>query len=159
MSGEAERIRGSVANTHVSTGEDSENVAIVRRFVEAFNRLDLESVRAEVHPDVQVDEWPTGPDARSYRGPDGIQQAIDTWFESWEWMTVRIDALEEVGDAVIVTLYQRAKGRGSEAEVELTSYNVYTFRDGLVYRIQLFTERDPALAAAGLTPEQEEERR
>jgi ketosteroid isomerase-like protein len=144
--------------TH-GTGEESQQLAIVRRFVEAFNRLDVESVRGDLHPDVRVDEWPTGPDPRSYRGLDGIQQALDTWFEAWEWITIEIVDLEEADDVVLVTLHQRAKGRGSEAEVEITSYTVYAFRDGLIDRIQLFTEREPALAAAGLTPEHEEETR
>jgi ketosteroid isomerase-like protein len=150
---------GLLAKTHVSTGEESDNLATVRRFVEAFNRLDLDSVREEVHPDVQIDEWPAAPDPRSYQGLEGIQQAIDTWFESWEWMTVTIEHLEELGDSVLVTQYQRAKGRGSAVEVEITSYNVYTFRDGLVHRIRLFTEREPALEAAGMTTEYEEEGR
>jgi ketosteroid isomerase-like protein len=138
---------------------ESEQTIAVRRFVTAFNRLDLESVRGDLQPDVRLDEWPTGPDARSYHGPDGIQKALDTWLEAWEWISVEIADIEEAGNAVLVTLYQRARGRGSEVEVTITSYNVYAFRDGLVDRIQLFTEREPALAAAGLTPEKEEERR
>ena len=36
-------------------------------------------------------------------------------------------------------------------EVEIRSYNVYTFRDGKVTRMQLFIEREHALEAAGLT--------
>jgi ketosteroid isomerase-like protein len=144
--------------TH-TTGEEPQNVALVRRFITAFNRLDMEGARMDVRPDVRLDEWPTGPDPRSYRGVEGMQQALDTWFEAWEWLTVEITEIQETGHAVFVAQYQRAKGRGSEVEVEITSYAVYTFRDGLIDRIQLFTEREPALAAAGLTPEKEEERR
>jgi len=55
---------------------------------------------------------------------------------------------------VLVVLDQRAKGKGSEVEVEIRSYNVYAFRDGKVSRIQLYTEREPALEAAGLTQEE-----
>ena len=32
-------------------------------------------------------------------------------------------------------------------EVDIRSFNVYTFRDGLVTLVELFTERDSALAA------------
>jgi ketosteroid isomerase-like protein len=110
----------------VSVGE-SENVAAVRRFADAFNRRDFDSVLAEVAPDAELHEWPAGPDARSYRGPDEVPQAIESWFEAWEWMKV---------------------------EVEIRSFNVYTFRDGKLIRMQLFTEREAALEAFGLTDEQ-----
>ena len=64
---------------------------------------------------------------------------MDAWFETWEWMQVEIEELREVGDRVLFALHQRAKGSGSGIEVEITSWNVYSFRDGKVTRIQLFT--------------------
>ena len=60
---------------------------------------------------------------------------------------------------MLVGLDQRARGSGSEVEVEIRSHNVYTFRDGMVTRVQLFIDREPALAAAGLTPNYQEEKR
>ena len=54
-------------------------------------------------------------------------------------------------------LHQRAKGSSSGIEVEIKSWNVYTFRDGKLTRIQLFLEREPALEAAGLTPNYDKE--
>lgn len=137
-----------------------ENVALVRRFIDAFNRSDVDSLAGYYDPDVELHEWPTAPGAQAYHGIDGVRQALDTWFEVWEWMRVEIVDLAEAGDRVLVTLDQRAKGRGSEVEVEIRSYNVYTFRDGKVMRMELFTEREPALEAAGLTyPTSEEEKR
>jgi ketosteroid isomerase-like protein len=136
-----------------------ENVELVRRFVDAFNRLDVDSMAGHYDPDVELHEWPTAPGAQVYRGLEGVRSALDNWFDVWEWMQVEIVDLVDVDDRVFVTLDQRARGRGSEIEVEVRSYNVYTFRDGKVIRMQLFTEREPALEAAGLsaqaTPEEE----
>jgi ketosteroid isomerase-like protein len=137
----------------------SANVAIVRRFVDAFNRLDVDALAGEYDPDVELHEWPAAPGARTYRGRDGVRAALDSWLEVWEWMRVEIEDLIETGDRVLVILFQRAKGRGSEIEVQTRTFNVYTFRDGKVSRIQLFTEREPALEAAGLAPHYEEEKR
>ena len=134
----------------------SENVAQTRRYVEAFNRRDLDSVAADMDPDVRLDEWHDAPGAQSYRGPAGVRAAMDTWFETWEWMQLDVKDIVDAGARVLITLHQRAKGRGSGIEVEITSHNVYTFRDGKVTRIQLFTEREPALEAAGLTPNHQE---
>ena len=137
----------------------SENVERVRRFVDAFNHLDLESVVADIEEDAELHEWPEAPGAQSYRGAEGVRAALDNWFESFEWMRVEIEDIFDVGEHVLVALHQRAKGKNSEAEVEIRSFNVYTFKDGKVTRIELFTEREPALAAAGLAPDYQEEKR
>ena len=139
--------------------DESANVAAVRRFVDAFNRRDLSEVLGEADPDLQLDEWPEAPGARSYHGPEGVRQALDTWFETWEWMHVEIEELHEVGDRVFFVLHQRAKGSSSGIEVEIKSWNVYSFGEGKLTRIQLFLDRDQALEAAGLTPNYEEEKR
>jgi ketosteroid isomerase-like protein len=109
-----------------------------------------------MHPDAELHEWPEAPGARSYRGAAGVRAALDTWFETWEWMRVEIEDIFPVGDHVVVTLHQVARGKNSEAEVETTSYNVYSFRDGKVTGIRLFLERERALAAAGIAPDQQE---
>jgi ketosteroid isomerase-like protein len=129
------------------------NLEIVRKFVEAFNRLDLDALSADIAPDAELHEWPTGVGVRSYRGPDGIREALAEWFDVWEWMKVEITNIEEKDDRILATFHHRAKGRASEVEVEIDSYNVYRFRDGQITSIELFTEREPALRAAGLTSE------
>jgi ketosteroid isomerase-like protein len=138
---------------------DSEKVAIVRRVAEAFNRLDMDYVVAWLDPEVELREWPTAPGAQIYHGHDGVRRALDVWFESWEWMRVEVLELLETDDRVLVTAQQRAVGKSSAIEVEIRSFNVYTFRDGKVIRIELFTEREPALEAAGLTANHEEDKR
>jgi ketosteroid isomerase-like protein len=139
--------------------DESENVAAVRRFTDAFNRLDIDSLLADADPEIELREWPTAPGAQTYHGVDGVRQALDSWFESWEWMRVEILEVREVDDRVLFTLHQRARGKGSQLEVEIKSFSVYTFRNGKVVRIELFTELEPALEAAGLTPQFEEEKR
>jgi ketosteroid isomerase-like protein len=150
--------RGRMTVGQERAGSGSGNVDAVRRFVDAFNRSEHVWL-SDLDPDVELREWPTAPGAAIYHGVEGVKRAVDEWFESWEWMEVRIADIFEAGDHVIVTLDQRAKGRGSAIEVEITSFNVYTFRDGKVVRIALFTEREPALAAAGLTESHQEESR
>jgi ketosteroid isomerase-like protein len=126
---------------------ESHNVAVVRRFTDAFNRRDFDALTAEVDPEIQLHEWPTAPGAQSYRGPDGVRSAIENWFESWEWMRVEIEDLEERDDRVLVTFHQRAQGKGSEVEVEIRSWNVYSFENGSLTDVALFTEREEAIEA------------
>jgi ketosteroid isomerase-like protein len=126
---------------------DSQNVAAVRRYVEAFNRLDLDAATVGLDPAIELREWPEAPGAQTYHGVEGVRRAFDTWFETWAWMKLEIEDISAAGDRVLFALHQRAKGRSSAVEVEIRSYNVYTFRDGLVTLVQLFVERDSALAA------------
>jgi ketosteroid isomerase-like protein len=129
------------------------NLELLRKFVEAFNRLDVDMVVADLDPDVELREWPTGPGARTYHGPEGVRQALDVWFEVWEWMKVEITDIREEEDRILVTLHQRAKGRASEIEVEIDSYNVYSFEDGKVTSMEFFTDRDAAVEAFDRTKE------
>jgi ketosteroid isomerase-like protein len=136
----------------------SENVAKVREYMDAFNRRDLDALVADADPATELHEWPNAPGAETHHGPDGLRRAFQKWFEVWEWMRLDIEEITEAGDRVLLKLHQRAKGKGSEIEVEITSFNVYTFRDGKVARIELFIEREPALEAAGLTSDHQEEK-
>src|SRR4051812_37370070 len=126
---------------------ESERLNAVRRFSEAFNRRDFDGLLADTGPDTVLHEWPLSPGAASYQGPEGLRQAIDAWFESWEWMHITIEDLNEAGDRVMATMHQRAQGKGSEAQVEIRSFNVWSFKDGTVAEIWLFTDRESALEA------------
>jgi ketosteroid isomerase-like protein len=125
--------------------------------VDAFNRFDIEAAVAYLDPDFELREWPNAPGAQTYHGADGARRALDKWLESWEWMHVEVEDIIEAGDSAVVKLHQRAKGSGSGIEVEIRSWNVYTFRAGKVLRLELFTEREPALEAAGLDRERKHE--
>ena len=138
---------------------ESANVATVRRFIEAFNRLDMDAVVEDTDPDVVLKEWDELPDSRTHQGREAVRAAVNTWLDIWEWMQVEIKDIAEVGDdSVLLTLYQRAKGTGSGIEVDLTTFSVYRFRDGKVKGIELYIERDAALEAAGLTPNHDKEK-
>jgi hypothetical protein len=56
---------------------DSDKVAAVRQFVDAFNRGDLESVVGTLDPAVELREWPSAPGAQTYHGRDGARRAME----------------------------------------------------------------------------------
>jgi hypothetical protein len=122
----------------------------VQGFVDSFNRRDLDALTADLHPEVELHEWPEAPGAQTFRGPAGAREAVEGWFEAWESMHIEIQDVEEADDRILVTLHQRAKGRGSAVEVEIITYNVFTFNGGKVIGIKLLLDREEALAAAGL---------
>ena len=123
---------------------EAENVAVVRSFIEAFQRGDTDTLVETLDPAVELHEWPQGPEARTYHGHEGVRAALASWFESWERIAVEIEEIAESGDRVVVTMRQRYKGRGSELETEITSANVFSVRDSKILRVELFTDREAA---------------
>ena len=128
---------------------ESQNMTTVREWAEAFNRWDIDAMVAASHPEFRLHEWPDAPGARSYEGQDAIKEGISTWFESWEWMKVEVQDMREAGEKVLVTLHQRAAGKGSAVVVEVDTYNVFEFEDGRLRELHLFTAESPAVEVFG----------
>jgi hypothetical protein len=58
--------------------------------------------------------------------------------------------LIDAGNAVVVAIHYRGRGRGSGVEVEDRKFEVHTFLDGQCVSEVDFDERSEALKAAGL---------
>ena len=128
----------------------AENVEVVRRLTEAWERGDLEAQLAEIDPDVEIVEWPEGPDPRTYHGHAGVVEAGRSWAEPWEWLRNEVSEYVDVGDRVLTCGRIRVKGKGSAVEVGGDAFSLHTVRGGKVTRIEFFTDRERALKAAGL---------
>jgi ketosteroid isomerase-like protein len=149
---------GLLVKAQMTTGSDrlreSANVELVRASFAAYEAEDLDAIQEMMHPDFELHEWPEGPGASVYKGMDGVRQALQNWAEAWEYITAEPRGFVESGDHVFVFIRNLGKGRGSSIEMEVDTFAVYTVRDGQVSKIQYFTDRGAALAAAGLTEEQ-----
>jgi ketosteroid isomerase-like protein len=135
---------------------ESENVALVRLLMDAYQRDDLDAQLAVLDQDVELVEWPSGPDPRTYRGHAGVVQAYESWLEAWDSLDYDVKEVVDNGDRVFVAIQMRAKGRGSAIEIDAETFNVFTLRERLITKGQFFTDRQQAFVAAGLqAPEPE----
>ena len=57
----------------------------------------------------------------------------------------------EAGDQVVVELSERVESAGSSFPLENEYAHVWTFRNGLVTRLEIFRQLEDALAAAGIS--------
>jgi ketosteroid isomerase-like protein len=128
-----------------------ENVDIVQRVWEAWDRRDMEALFALYDPAI-VWESHTGPIelAGAYRGHAGIRDVFRQWLEPFETFAVHAETFIDAGDSVVVGWRQSGRGKVSGAEVEVPGWQVCKIRCGLVIRVDLFGTKAEALEAAGL---------
>lgn len=131
-----------------------ENVAIVKRALEAWNDDDWDAWLAVLHPDM---EWDTaiqrlfeGPD-RSFRGHAGARKAWEEYrSEALGRLKVRVEAIRDLGESVLLLGLIEATGRsGTEIVGEVSM--LMTFEGGMIVRSQDFFSHAEGLQAAGLS--------
>lgn len=127
---------------------ESENVALVRSVMEAYDRRDLEAMTPLLAEDVELVEWPNSPDAKTFHGRAAAGKAVAQWDEVWDELKSEVTEARDLGDGrVFITARTRARGKGSSVEVETNGWAIYTLRDGKVSRIQFFIDEDEAREA------------
>ena len=131
-----------------------ENVEILRGLIEAWNRRDFEDVVLRyVDPEVDFHPGllPPGEDTR-YLGREGMREWIGNVNDAWDAVTVESgERIDVAGDRVLAIDRWRFEGRdGIRVEEELPT--AYTFRDGLIVRIDGFTDKAEAFERLGLDP-------
>ena len=131
----------------------SENVEISRRAWDAWTRGAVDEVFEYFDPDV---EWDTTtyegwPEVGVYKRHDGVREFFEAWLASWERYESGVDEFIEAGDGRVVALaWQRGYGTDSHAPVEMEWAQVATLRDGLIVRMEAWSDREAALRSVGL---------
>jgi ketosteroid isomerase-like protein len=127
-----------------------ENVEVVRRSIDAFNRGDRDTWLADFAPEA---EWQTTgrfADAGVYRGRAGLERFWAELREDIEGLSVSVSDIRATGDRVFVAGMGGGRGKRSKAHAEEPVWYVVTLRNGRIVRVQGFASRDAALEAAGL---------
>jgi ketosteroid isomerase-like protein len=88
--------------------------------------------------------------ARTYEGVGGANAFLADWLENFEQWSLDIDDVFDAGDQVVVIARQHGRPKHGGPEVEMRFAQVWTFRDGLITRMEMYADRDEALDAAGL---------
>lgn len=149
------RVGGSVAAEGANRIESGprmpgENIDIVRRGYDAWNRGDLAGVLELVDPSF---EWHEASEV-----PGGVHVYTREQFESylvslgrhWETFRFELQELREAGDLVVADVLELARGRASGVEVAQRFVHVWTMRDRRACRMKAYLDKDEAIREAGL---------
>ena len=129
-----------------------ENVELARRYFAAYNEKGLYGTDELRHPEIEVFDPPTLPDAGHYVGREAARVLVESYLElGWDGVFHDPEFLD-AGDEVLVVWQMRGKsGHGGGFPLESTFAHLLAFDDGQVRRIRQFLTREEALEAAGLS--------
>ena len=129
-----------------------ENVEVLRRANEAFNRGDVEGVLACCHDDVEIEDLNNAPDLPPIvRGKDAARQVFAAWVTAFEDFVGEIEEYIDIDERYVACLvHYRGKAQG--LEVDVRAVDLWEVHGSKLVRGTLgFPNRKQALAAVGLS--------
>ena len=126
------------------------NVEVVRKVNEIWSADPSNPPYEYLDPEIEWEtRWPGLP--RYFYGHEGVKEWVDRVLEP---MQISMDLIEvrPVDDETVLAEYRaRGEGRGSGVPVEMPIFDLYSIRNGMVYRRRTFYTDAEALEAAGLS--------
>jgi len=127
-----------------------ENVEIVRRGFDAWERGDCETLLSLIREDVICRRVPPLIDPKEYEGLDGYLEFASEWIGPYDEFTFRPAEFLDAGDRVLVEVPVEGRLAGSHQVMKGTFWFLMTVEDGKLTRLEVYGTRDQALEAAGL---------
>jgi ketosteroid isomerase-like protein len=123
----------------------SKNVESMRAVAEAFNRRDVEGLERLLADDVEIVPIRAAVEAGTvYLGPDAVAQWYAAVDASWDELRAEVEDLRDGGDRVLASGRIRGRGRESGAVIDVEAASVAHFRNGLITRLQHYSNRAEA---------------
>jgi ketosteroid isomerase-like protein len=114
-----------------------------------MNNRDVADAAQLIHAEAEwISDVRTG--ERPIRSRDRIVGYFTDMADSFEELLAEIDGIWAQDDKVVAFLHLVGRGLRSGADVDIRIAHLLTPRDGLVVRGEAYSNRDEALAAAGL---------
>ena len=129
---------------------DPELERFIRNAYNAFVSNDLDTLLHVFHQDAEYVNPPEAIEGGTRQGEAELRSMWASMHDLFELDSVELTELSEAPAGVFALARFRGRGRGGGVPVHVRQYHVVTLRDGRISRIAWFTERDDALAAAGL---------
>ena len=127
-----------------------ENVEIVRAVHDGWARGDFRVAQELFAPDFSWDQNADAVEPGSRRGPE-VRDALRNLFDVYDDFRVEASEFIDGGDEVVVVARNKGTAKASRMELDQLFAYVWTFQGGRLARLRVFTDREQALEAAGLS--------
>jgi uncharacterized protein len=131
-----------------------ENVEVVQRAYELFERRDIEAVLGLVAEDFELrlpDVYPEGPE--TFRGRDGMRRWLAMVQDIWGEWRFDVERLVDAGEQVLALVRIVAEGGASGVPVQREVAHVWSFKGRKPSTASVYLDRAEALSAVGLSNE------
>ena len=129
-----------------------ENVEVVQRVLSEFGGAQ-QIPEGLFAPDwvFDVSTFHGWPGQQQFTGIEEFREFFASWTEPYTDWAQEIEEIRDAGpNQVVATMRQHGRLRNSGSWVDLNYALLYTLREGLIQRTQLYTPPENALKAAGL---------
>jgi ketosteroid isomerase-like protein len=131
--------------------ESHEKLDVVRRWLAAFNRQDVEGFVKLWDPECEFFTlFASQLAGAAYKGHDGLHRYCEERAQIWDQLRIETEELREVGKRIAAIGQIRGRGRGSGAEVEHRLVLIFELRGERVLRVRSYSDRTEALESAKL---------
>jgi ketosteroid isomerase-like protein len=127
------------------------NVELVKRAIDAINRLDLNVFDEIATADFEAFSAVFDLGGGSYRGREGVETLFGNIRDTWEELGIVAEEFRDLGDRVLVLGRMAGRGRGSGVPVDAPMGWVFDCRSGRISRFRSYLDHGEALRAAGLS--------
>jgi ketosteroid isomerase-like protein len=126
-----------------------ENVELIHRALDAFNRRDLDAVLAMLHGDVEFGSRLAAMEG-GFHGHEGIRRWWQTILDASPDRTIEIVEVRDLGDVTLTVARARGHGAVSHIPYEETIWSVARWRGKKAVWWGVFSTKAEALEAVGL---------
>ena len=120
---------------------------IVLELYRLWGEEGIEAAIAHLSPEIEWIEPAEIVGRESRHGIEGALEGFESWTGMYDEYGGDITAVEDDGDKVLVHFSQRGRLRGGTKAVEEPVYQLWTVREGLAARLQIFFDVEEARAA------------
>src|SRR3954451_8273186 len=128
-----------------------ENVEVVRRFVEAYNRRDLEGMIELMDPTFEFRSRFVALESVHSASEGFLHTYFEMLDEAYDHFEIVLSEYLDAGAAVLTAGHAEWRRKASGARGETPILPAFWLRAGKVFRADTFTDRAEALEAVGLS--------
>jgi ketosteroid isomerase-like protein len=129
----------------------TDNVELLRPIYDEWSRGNWEPRFVVYAPDMEWGWSDEFPGAGVARDDEDTSERLRQWLSGWQDWRCEAERFVAEGDTVVALTRYRGRGKTSGAAVDTEGAHVWTFRDGKVIRLVVYSSRERALRDAGLT--------
>jgi ketosteroid isomerase-like protein len=142
----------ALADLGLKEGPLSQNVEVLRRWIEAFNTRDIEALVALTDQGIELHSVFAAVGGATYDGHDGMRRWHRDLQEAWgEEIHLEPEAYFDLGDGTLSFYVYHGRGRHSGVEVAMPAASVTRWRDGLMTYVKVYLHRADALSDLGVS--------